>query len=49
MKELEVSSAKRFTLDFKPSTKSLIYIKNRSRPKTEPCGTHPLRPCQPNH
>ena len=35
----DVSSANILHIDFKPSGKSFIYIKNNKGPKTEPCGT----------
>ena len=35
----DVSSANILHIDFKPSGKSFIQIKNSIAPKTEPCGT----------
>ena len=35
----EVSSAKILRMEVIPSGKSFIYIKNKSRPNTDPCST----------
>ena len=36
---MEVSSANSFTVDIMPTDRSLMYIRKKSGPKMDPCGT----------